>query len=229
MDSIYNDGTYLARNPAWHAPDSAWKADRVVRLLERHGIAPASVCEVGCGAGEVIAQVARRWPAARCSGYDVSAQAWAISSRKSAPGLDYRLGDPLDQPERFDVALAIDVVEHVEDYFGFLRRLRAKAAHKVFHIPLELSALWAARGEPLLRKRREVGHIHHFCRETALAALEDTGYRVLDHEYTPWATEIGRYGWKSSLLNGPRRALFAIDRDAAVRLLGGYSLLVLAE
>jgi len=228
MDSIYTDGTYLARNPAWHAADSGWKADRVVRLLERHGIAPKTVCEVGCGAGEVIAQVARRWPEARCTGYDISPQAWAMSSRKGAR-VEYRMGDALAGPERYDVALAIDVVEHVEDYPGFLRRLRTKATHKVFHFPLELCALWAARGEPLLRKRREVGHLHHFCKETALAALEDTGYRVVEHGYTPWATELARYGWKSSLLNGPRRALFALDPDAAVRLLGGYSLLVLAD
>jgi len=32
MGSIYTDGTYLARNPAWRAADSAWKADRVCLL-----------------------------------------------------------------------------------------------------------------------------------------------------------------------------------------------------
>ncbi|HEX3096990.1 MAG TPA: class I SAM-dependent methyltransferase [Usitatibacter sp.] len=180
MDSIYTDGTYLARNPAWHSADSGWKADRVARILERHGIVPKTVCEVGCGAGGVIAGVAQRWPGARCVD-DVSPHAWALSSRKSAHGLEYRLGDALAEAERFDVALAIDVVEHVEDSPGFLRRLRPKAAHTVFHIPPELSA-----------------------------------------------TELGRYGWKSRLLNGPRRALFAIDPDAAARLLGGYSVLVLA-
>lgn len=41
--------------------------------------------------------------------------------------------------------------------------------------------------------RRSVGHIHYFTKETALALLEDTGYRVIDHGYTWGATELGGY------------------------------------
>jgi hypothetical protein len=121
------------------------------------------------------------------------------------------------------------VFEHVEDCFSFLRRLRDKARHKVFHVPLELSALMVARARPLLEQRRSVGHIHHFSKETALALLEDTGYRVIDHFYTSGRTELGGLGWKSRLLKWPREALFHADPDAAARILGGYSLMVLAE
>lgn len=230
MASIYTDGTYLRNNPEWHADDSAWKAEHVARLLERNAVAPATVCEVGCGAGEVLASLKRRLPPDTCfTGWDISPNAYALCSRKSAPRLEFRLGDLVQAPDHYDVLMAIDVFEHVEDYFGFLRGLRARATHKVFHIPLELSALWVARGEPLLRQRRAVGHIHHFSKETALATLEDTGYRVIDHFYTSGATDLAGYGWKSGLLKWPRKALFSMDQDAAARLLGGYSLMVLAQ
>jgi SAM-dependent methyltransferase len=199
-------------------------------MLARHGLAPARVCEVGCGSGEVLAQLARRLPpGARYTGYDISPDAYALCSRKGGGALEFRLGDLLAEEVSFDLALAMDVFEHVEDYFGFLRGLKGKARHKVFHIPLELSALAVARRSPLIDARRSVGHLHHFSKETALAALEDTGYRVLDHFYTSGRTELGSLGWKTRLLKGPRKALFRASPDTAARLLGGYSLLVLAQ
>jgi hypothetical protein len=74
-----------------------------------------------------------------------------------------------------------------------------------------------------------VGHIHYFTKDTALALLEDTGYKVIDHFYTSGATELGGLGWKTRLMKGPRQALYAMNPDAAARVLGGYSLMVLAE
>jgi hypothetical protein len=51
-----------------------------------------------------------------------------------------------------------------------------------------------------------VGHLHHFSKETALAALEDTGYRVIDHRYTSGRTELGGLGWKTRMLKLPRKS-----------------------
>lgn len=230
MDTIYTDGTYLRKNPRWHADDSAWKAAHVARLLERNDLLPRTVCEVGCGAGGVLAGLKAALPeGTRFTGYDISPAAHAIALRRVGPCLDFRLGNLLDVNARFDLVMAIDVLEHVEDCFGFLRRLRGKATHKVFHIPLELSALTVGRARPLIEARRAVGHIHHFCKETALAILGDTGYTVIDHFYTSGRTELGGLGWKTQLLKWPREALFDVRPDAAVRLLGGYSLMVLAR
>ncbi len=229
MASIYTDGTYLRNNPSWHEDDSGWKAGHIARLLARNGIEPASVCEVGCGAGEILRSLAARLPAARLVGYDISPAAYEICSRKATANVSYKLGDALEDSIEFDVVMAIDVFEHVEDYFGFLRRLRIRGRHKVFHIPLELSVQNVLRAKPLIDARRSVGHLHHFSRETALAALEDTGYEVLDHFYTSGRTDLGGLGWKSALLKWPRRAVYRVSPEAAVRVLGGYSLMVLAR
>jgi len=229
VDSIYTDGTYLRNNPSWHEDDSGWKAGHIARLLARNGIEPESVCEVGCGAGEILRSLATRLPATRFVGYEISPGAYEICRRKATDSVSYKLGDALEESVEFDVAMAIDVFEHVEDYFGFLRRLRPRARHKVFHIPLELSVQNVVRAKPLMDARRSVGHLHHFSRETALAALEDTGYTVVDHFYTSGRTELGGLGWKSQLLKWPRRAVYRVNPEAAVRVLGGYSLMVLAR
>lgn len=230
MDSIYTDGTYLRNNPAWHADDSAWKAAHIAAMLERHGLAPKTVCEIGCGAGEILRSLSTRLPPnTRFIGYEISPDAYALSQSKAGARTEFRLANLLDEDVRYDLVMAIDVFEHVEDYFAFLRKLRTKGEHKIFHIPLELSAQMVFRGRPLIDARRSVGHIHHFSKETALATLEDCGYRIIDHTYTSGRTELGNLGWKTQLLKWPRQALYRVNPDAAARVLGGYSLLVLAQ
>jgi cyclopropane fatty-acyl-phospholipid synthase-like methyltransferase len=228
--TIYSDGTYFRNNPDWHVDDSAWKASHIAGILQDNGVSPKTVCEIGCGAGEVIRGLARRLPsAARLVGYEISPDAYRLCAPKAAGKVEFRLANLLDEPVRYDLAMAIDVFEHVEDYFDFLRRMRDKAVFKVFHIPLDLSALALVRGRPLMDMRRSVGHIHYFSKETALAALQDTGYEVLDCRYTSGRTELPNLGWKTRLLKAPRQAIFRMSPDLAARTLGGYSLLVLAR
>src|SRR5688500_9652037 len=171
--SMYADGTYLRNNPDWHTSDSPWKARHIQAMLERNGLTPPTICEVGCGAGDVLVNLAGLMPAGtQFFGYDISPDAYRICSAKSAPNLTYRLDDLLEAPVRFDLAMAIDVFEHVEDYFSFLRKLRGKARYKLFHIPLDLSVLNLLRPSPLIHLWRTVGHVHQFSKDTALAALE---------------------------------------------------------
>ena len=174
-----------------------------------------------------------RCPGARGVGYDVSAHALAAARAHAAPGVEFRHGDAFAAPERFDIALAIDVFEHVEDYLGFLRALRPMARIHVFHIPLDMTVQAVRREEPLLRARRELGHLHSFSEGTALATLEHAGYAVEDWSHTFASTERPaalqkRPGMKRLAL-WPRRVMQAIDPAAAARWLGGGSLLVLAR
>ena len=228
--TIYNDGTYLRNNPEWHADDSSWKASHIADILARNAVVPRTVCEIGCGAGEVLRSLAARLPVeTRYTGYEISPQAHRLCRGKSSENLQFRLANLLEEEAYYDVAMAVDVFEHVENYFDFLRCLRRKARYKVFHIPLDLSALALVRGGPLLDIRRSVGHLHYFTKDTALAALEETGYRVVDWHYTSGRTELPNLGWKTRLLKVPREALFRVNADVAARTLGGYSLMALAE
>ncbi len=85
------------------------------------------------------------------------------------------------------------------------------------------------RGSPIERRRRSFGHLHYFTKETALAALQETGYEVIDHFYTRASVELRKRSWKGNLAKLPRAVLFALNQDWTVRMLGGFSLLVLAK
>jgi hypothetical protein len=164
------------------------------------------------------------------TGYDISEQALGMCRLKEKKNLHFILGDFPEEGARFDLVLAIDVLEHVEDYMGFLRNLQSRGIHKIFRIPLNLSVQSVlCKSRPILQVRESYGHLHYFTKETALATLEDTGYKIMDsfHTYSPISTET--LGWKRSLLKSIKKAFFTLDREWVARLLDGFSLMVLAE
>lgn len=228
--NLYTGLGYLESNPRWHEEDSSWKAMQVARLLADFGIRPASVVDVGCGAGGVLQSLRPHVPdECTLTGYDISPVAIARCRGKENGRLSYVNADYLSlEVVPSDVILALDVVEHIEDYFSFLRALRSRGRHFVFHIPLDLHVSSVMRIQPLLEARRRVGHIHYFCRETALAVLLEAGYTPIAERYTAGSLELTSASRRSALLRLPRRALFRIAPHAAVRWLGGFSLLVLA-
>jgi cyclopropane fatty-acyl-phospholipid synthase-like methyltransferase len=231
IKNIYEDGTYLQKHPTWHEEDSLWKSQQIERMLKGNNINASTVCEIGCGAGEILSCLANSYnPSATYSGYEVSPQAFAICKPKERRGLHFFLSDLLvEEDASFDVVMAIDVFEHVDDYLGFLRKLRTKGKYKIFHIPLDLSVQTVLRSSPIINGRASVGHIHYFTKETALATLKDTGYEVVDCCYTSGSLELPNRGWKANVARLPRRMFFSVHKDLAVRILGGFSLLVLAK
>lgn len=230
IDSIYRDGSYLDKNATWHQEDSLWKANRIQRLFIKNGIVPDLIAEVGCGAGGVIHELSSMLGSAhQCSGYDISPQAIALAKVRKSENVKYYLQDFFEIDNTFDAVLAIDVFEHVENYLGFLKDLRPKATYKMFHIPLDLSVQSVLRKKAIIACREWLGHLHYFTKDTALASLKDAGYEIIDCAYTEWCFELPDNRLESRLLWLPRRILFSLNRDFAVRLLGGCSLLVLAK
>ena len=228
--SVYQDGNYLESNPSWHVEDSPWKAKQIEKILRKNNVGAATICEVGCGAGEILACLANGYGGnVTFTGYEISPQAFEICKKKEDERLNFHLKDLLDEKNAsYDVIMAIDVFEHVDDYLGFLRKLQEKGKFKVFHIPLDLSVQSVFRSSPILDLRNKVGHIHYFTKETALATLKDAGYEVVDFFYTN-NSELPNRGWKANLLKFPRNLLFSVHQDMTVRLLGGFSLMVLAK
>lgn len=227
---IYMDGTYHGINPSWHEEDSPWKAIQIRRIIEKNCLTPNRICEIGCGAGEILNQLSKQYGEhIEFYGYEISPQAFEHCSKKSKPNLTFRHSDLLsDDTAYFDIVMAVDVFEHVEDYYGWLRKLKEKAEYKIFHIPLDFSVQTVLRPYKILNARRLVGHIHYFTKETALETLRDTGYEIIDHFYTGGSIALPK-GWRPKLMAIPRNLAFSLDSDWAARVLGGYSLLVLSK
>jgi len=230
VDSIYLNGAYVEKNPSYHVEDSLWKAHQIIKMINRHKLQFLSVCEIGCGAGEVLRQLYLQLSSEKLFyGYEISPQAYALCKQRENERLQFYCEDLLlNETKPFDLLLCIDVFEHVEDCLGFLRNLRAYGNYKIFHIPLDLSVQTVLRGTPIAVKRTILGHIHYFTRETALFTLQDAGYEVVDWFYTPSASERGE-SVRQKIGKWPRRILSLVSADLTARILGGYSMLVLAR
>ncbi len=229
--AIYRDGSYRKHNPSWHVEESPFKVRQIQRMMKRQNLAPKTVCDVGCGAGLVLAELQPHLPSdCICWGYDVSPDALAMSAGRGNDNLRFRMRDiRKDECDTFfDLLLMLDVFEHVEDYMGLVRAVRSKARQKLFHIPLDLSVQAVLRKNGLLLRRDHHAHLHYFTKETALRTLTDVGYSIVDYFYTPRCIELGDL-FIQKMARIPRQLTFALAPDLTVRVLGGYSLLVLAE
>jgi len=166
-EEVYTHGNYLKKNPTWHIEDSPWKAKRIIRMMKRNNIVPKTICEVGCRVGEILKQLQHNMDK-ECMfwGYEISPQAFELCKKRANERLHFELGDILQEEDVFfELILLIDLIEHLEDYFSFLRKIKLKGKYKMLHIPLDLSLQTVLRGSPIMKLRESVSHIHYFTKE----------------------------------------------------------------
>jgi SAM-dependent methyltransferase len=222
----YIDGSYLDHNPTWHSERGPWKAQFVKKLLKKIPSDIKTITEVGCGSGRTLMALESENTNLTYTGYDISENAIKIANDRSSRVM-FKHEDYLISSSNTDVILLLDVFEHVEDHFSFLRNINERAQYFIFHIPLDLHASNLLTGK-FIKIRAQLGHLHYFSEETALRTLEETGYEILSYHFTKTFQGPGRSLW-IRMLGLVRLAAYCINKKLAARLLGGFSLAVLAK
>jgi SAM-dependent methyltransferase len=169
-------------------------------LEELFGLAdPASLLDVGCGEGVLVHEWALRLGERRVVGIDLeedSIQAgWA---QRQAPNLEYRVMRAENLPfadGEFDVATAIEVLEHVPDPGHTLAEMaRCAERHLLVSVPRE--PLWRmlnmARGAYWPALGNTPGHLNHWSRRSFVALLSRYGTVVEVRSPFPWTMLLVR-------------------------------------
>jgi 2-polyprenyl-3-methyl-5-hydroxy-6-metoxy-1,4-benzoquinol methylase len=163
--------------------------------------APASVLDVGCGEGVLTYRWAQQLGERRIVGIDLEdpklRSEWATRQR---PNLEY-LASAADRlpfaANEFDVAAAIEVLEHVPDPAQTLAEMaRVSARHLLVSVPRE--PLWRglnlARGAYLRELGNTPGHVGHWSARAFTRLLTEYGEVVEARSPFPWTMLLVRVG-----------------------------------
>lgn len=230
MSNIYNDHTYLNNNPTWGEEDAPFKTNKIIQLLNRNHIYFETVCEIGCGSGEILVQLAAKFNEdVKFFGFDISKDAINIAKRKETNRIKFEHKDISEATEKrfFDLLLVIDVIEHVDNYFRFLDNITSKGKYTIFHIPLDMCVWSLFREKMLIESKNRVGHIHNFTEEFIESILMDKGFKIIDKIYTE--PTFATMSFKQRVINRIRKILFIIHKKFCTKTIGGYSILLLTE
>ena len=162
---------------------------------------PRSLLDVGCGEGVLTQQWAERLTGRRVVGIDLDdplIQAeWA---KRQAPNLEYRAMKAENLPfgdDEFDLASAIEVLEHVPDPEHTVAEM-ARVAQRWLLVSVPREPLWRglnmARGAYLKDLGNTPGHLNHWSKRTFVALLSRHGKVVEARSPFPWTMLLVRVG-----------------------------------
>lgn len=226
--NIYVNGEYLKKNPEYHLSDAEWKAKYILNLIQKHELIPKTILDFGSGSGDILKNVKQGLRTIEKGvGYDLSSDAIRIAISRKEEGLFFTSDFLKALDTYYDLLLCIDVVEHVDCYIDFLKKLKKYSKYKIFHFPLDMNTLMVLRNTPIIHSRFQYGHLHYFSKDTVLETLRYCGYDIIDWFYTPTMYHNNTKLF-TKMLNPIRSLLNLFNEDLSVRLLGGRSIILLA-
>jgi SAM-dependent methyltransferase len=166
-------------------------------LLTRAG--PRSLLDVGCGEGVLVHQWAQRLDERRVVGIDLEEESiqagWA---EHQAPNLEYHVMHAENLPfaeNEFDLASAIEVLEHVPDPEHTLQEMaRCAERHLLVSVPRE--PMWRmlnmARGAYWPALGNTPGHLNHWSRRSFVGLLSRYGQVAEVRSPFPWTMLLVR-------------------------------------
>lgn len=164
----------------------------------------ARVLEIGCSAGGTLAWLKEKWPESEFVGVDGNPDVLEILKEIGSNSFIHDLNQPLPDIGKFDLILALDVLEHLIDPLPVLADLVSRLADNgriVVSLP-NVSHLSVIAGLALKREfeYRDAGildrtHLRFFTEKSALSLLRRSGLTVAAGLVT------GLEGRKAKLVN----------------------------
>jgi 2-polyprenyl-3-methyl-5-hydroxy-6-metoxy-1,4-benzoquinol methylase len=163
--------------------------------------APGSVLDVGCGEGVLTLQWADRLADGRVVGIDLDdPKLRAEWDKRARTNLEFRAEEATSlsfDDDEFDLACAIEVLEHVPEPEATLAEMgRVARRHLLVSVPRE--PLWRglnmARGAYLRDLGNTPGHVNHWSKQSFVSLLARYGTVEQARSPFPWTMLLVRVG-----------------------------------
>jgi ubiquinone/menaquinone biosynthesis C-methylase UbiE len=163
--------------------------------------APRSLLDVGCGEGVLTLEWARRLGDGRVVGIDLEDPKlrgeWAARTR---PNLEFRAEEATRlsfEDDEFDLAAAIEVLEHVPEPEATLAEM-ARVASRGLLVSVPREPLWralnVARGAYVRDLGNTPGHVNHWSKRAFVSFLSRYGTVEEARSPFPWTMLLVRVG-----------------------------------
>ena len=204
------EGEEAARMGRWRAIGARSKAEHVETLLRRAGVEPASIAEIGCGSGDVLAELHRRGLSPVLDGFELSHRAAGIArDRNVARRVEAFDGEHVPAgTSEYDLAILSHVLEHVPEPLPLLREAARVARHLIVEVPLEDNR--SARRPAKRRLAEAAGHVHALNRADVRRLVEEAGLTAREELSDPLSYEHAAFfggAGKGAVKWAVRRAL----------------------
>jgi SAM-dependent methyltransferase len=161
--------------------------------------APESILDVGCGEGVLTEQWADKLGGGRIVGIDLDdPKLHAEWERRRRPNLEYKVEDATHlsfSDNEFDLASAIEVLEHVPDPERTVAEM-ARVAQRWLLVSVPREPLWRglnmARGAYLKDLGNTPGHVNHWSKRSFVQMLSRHGKVEEARSPFPWTMLLVR-------------------------------------
>jgi 2-polyprenyl-3-methyl-5-hydroxy-6-metoxy-1,4-benzoquinol methylase len=187
---------YNAKNPVMRRLMEGFESD-LAELFAK--AAPKSILDVGCGEGVLTCQWADRLDGGRIVGIDLDdPKLQAEWETRRRPNLEYQVEEATSlsfTDDEFDVATAIEVLEHVPEPEATLAEM-ARVAQRYLLVSVPREPIWRmlnmARGAYLRDMGNTPGHLNHWSKVSFVSLLSRYGTVEEVRTPLPWTMALVR-------------------------------------
>ena len=153
-----------------YGPVHRHQTEELLRLIA--GLEVNTVLDVGCGSGENLAALAQTFPRMHLSGVDVSPEALSLAAQRVSGASLRQLDVQCERlNQRFDLVMAIQVIEHLSDDVTALSNMAQMAKRWVL--------VTTMRGR-MRESERAIGHFRNYSDKELRTKAAKAGLEVTD-------------------------------------------------
>jgi SAM-dependent methyltransferase len=174
MDREYELQTHRAEDRHWWYRGRRAVLERVIADLELPN--PLRILDAGCGSGRNMVELARR---GTVTGVELSETSACLArARGSGEVIEGSVMEMPFAPDSFDLAVCLDVIEHLQDDLGALRELRRVVAPGGSLLVTVPAYQWLWSGHDVINHHRR-----RYTRCSLLAVAERVGWASVRTSY----------------------------------------------